>query len=100
MFEYGCQDRGNANDLVPYWIYENESCQGPFHIERLIPILPFSREINRLELLKKALVAYRSVIGQPRQQEILETISNRVSGSEINGVIRKISINLSPSDIS
>jgi len=99
IFELACQDRGAANDLVPYWIFENESCHGPYHIERLIPILPLSREINRLELLKKALVAYRSVIGQPRQQELLETISDRVSSSDLKDVLSKITIDLSPPNL-
>ena len=56
-------------ELEPFWL-----CDGPHRVERRIPMLPFSREVRLLERLKKELVAYRLVFGQPRQQELLEQI--------------------------
>ncbi len=86
------KDRASDNGLVPYWVYEG----GRYTIERLVPILPLSRELGRLEQLKKALVAYRSVIGQPRQQELLEVLTTQLSSSELQAVMSEFSIDLSP----
>ena len=93
LFQNACQERRSGdNDLVPYWIYEG----GRFTIERLVPILPLSRELSRLEQLKTALVTYRSVIGQPRQQELLEFLSNQLSDKDRDLLLDKFTIDLSP----
>jgi len=57
-----------SNDLVPYWIYETE---GGATIERRIPMLAFSREVSRLERLRRGLALYRLAFGQPRQEDLL-----------------------------
>lgn len=61
-----------VGDLVPYWIYATE---GGARIERYVPALPLSREIERLELLKRSLAAYRLVFGQPRQGDLLSLVA-------------------------
>jgi hypothetical protein len=86
------KNRENDNGLIPFWVYEG----GQYSIERVIPILPLSREIGQLEQLKKSLVAYRSVIGQPRQQELLEVLMKEFSIEEIQKIIEEFSIDLSP----
>ena len=53
-------------DLAPYWL-----CEGPVKVERRVPILPFSRETQRLEWLKRSLTVYRLAFGQPRQDDLL-----------------------------
>jgi len=53
-------------DLVPYWL-----CEGPVKVERRVPILPFSRETQRLEWLKRSLTVYRLAFGQPRQDDLI-----------------------------
>lgn len=80
------------NDLVPYWVYE----EGKYKIERMIPVLPLSREIYRLEQLKKSLVTYRSVIGQPRQQELLEALNSQHIIDELQNNNSNLLIDLSP----
>lgn len=88
-----------ANDLVPYWIYETPTGtpdKATFKIERLVPVLPLSREIGHLEALKRSLVAYRSVIGQPRQQELLEFLSKHLDEGEIQSFVDRAAIDLSP----
>jgi hypothetical protein len=81
----------DLNDLVPFWIYE-----GKYFIERQLPLLPFSREITQIRLLQKSLVAYRSVIGQSRQQELLETIVSQLSEEQLSEIAKAYSIDLSP----
>jgi len=103
LFEQAVQDRREhspeANDLVPFWICEvdGDALKGKaFKIERKVPVLPLSREIGRMEQLKKSLVVYRSVIGQPRQQELVEFLSARLDEDEIQELVESVAIDLSP----
>jgi hypothetical protein len=98
LFEQAVEDRPvEANDLVPFWIYEvDDPEERAFRIERKVPVLPLSREIGRMEQLKRSLVAYRSVIGQPRQQELLEFLSTHLSEDEIEEFVERMAIDLSP----
>jgi hypothetical protein len=98
LFERAIKDRPKgSNDLVPFWIYETGGPDGQaFKIERKIPVLPLSREIGRMERLKRSLVAYRSVIGQPRQQELLEFLAARLDDDDIHELVRDATIDLSP----
>jgi hypothetical protein len=78
LFELARNGRAaNATDLVPYWIYEVE---GGAKVERRVPIIPFSREQQRLPALKRSLAVYRLVFGQPRQEELLAYLESRLEG--------------------
>lgn len=81
-----------SNDLVPFWICEaTEGCK----IERLVPVLPLSREEVQIRWLERSLVIYRSVLGQPRQQELLEFMMAQLpEGGE--QLIREYLIDLAP----
>jgi len=57
------------SDLVPHWITEGEH-----KVERVVPLLPFSKEQAQFDRLKRQLVAYRVVFGQPRQEELLSIL--------------------------
>lgn len=76
MFEAARRARSrSANDLVPYWIYPEDPVGSdgkppPARIERYVPALPLSREVEKLEELKRSLAAYRLVFGQPRQEDL------------------------------
>jgi hypothetical protein len=100
IFKQAVKDRSkDANDLVPFWIFEadeGEFKEGAFKIERKVPLLPLSREVGRMEQLKRSLVAYRSVIGQPRQQELLEFLSAHFDEDEIRDLVGSATIDLSP----
>jgi hypothetical protein len=100
LFERAIRDRpSEASDLVPFWIYENSGDtaeETAFKIERKVPVLPLSREIGRIAQLRRSLVAYRSVIGQPRQQELLEYLSKRLEKTELQEFVDSVSIDLSP----
>jgi hypothetical protein len=67
MFDAARAETDVDTDLIPYWIYE-----GPVKVERRVPMLPFSREVRRLEWLKRSLTVYRLAFGQPRQEDLLE----------------------------
>ena len=46
-------------------------------VERRVPMLPFSREQQRLPDLKASLAVYRLVFGQPRQEDLLSHLKDR-----------------------
>jgi len=89
-----CPD--GANELYPFWIFDVDK---GYKIERRIPVLPLSREIGQLKWLKKTLVAYRSVMGQPRQEDLLAFLTRRLDGKELAEFVEISRIDLSPPSI-
>ena len=79
------------HDLVPYWVYE-----GPHRIERYVPVLPMSREIEQLERLKRSLAVYRMVFGQPRQEDLAAYLADQLSSEELAHYQDAMCIDLSP----
>jgi len=75
------------SDLVPYW----HLAQGSAKIERIVPMLPMSREVNRLKEALKILSLYRLAFGQPRQEELLTNLLERdMSDKEIKGMTKSL----------
>jgi hypothetical protein len=92
LFELARKNRSTSSELEPFWIFD----KGPYRIERQLSILPLSREVDRIKHLKDALVAYRSVIGQPRQQELMESLMKRLSPEDLMNMANNFSIDLNP----
>ncbi len=75
LFDLAAAERpAERDDLEPYWIYpvEGGSC-----VERRVPMLPFSKEQQRLPDLRASLAVYRLVFGQPRQEDLLSHLKGR-----------------------
>ena len=93
LFERAASERGSDDgEMVPYWVFH----QGQAKIERLVPILPFSRESARLPQLRKSLAIYRLAFGQPRQEELIELLSDRISPDHLPRWLSQLRIDLSP----
>lgn len=75
------------NDLVPHWI-----APGRHRVERHVLQLPYTAEVEALERLKRQLAAYRVVLGQPRQEELI-TLLDR---PELDARLRNWAVDLSP----
>lgn len=72
LFQIAAQRKPNGcSDLIPYWICKDGSAQ----VERRIPLLPYSKEVGKLKRLKQGLALYRMVFGQPRQEDLLFSLS-------------------------
>ena len=72
LFYIAAQQKPNGvSDLIPYWIFED----GSSRVERRIPLLPYSKEVGKLKRLKQGLALYRLVFGQPRQEDLLFSLS-------------------------
>ena len=76
------------SDLVPHWI-----APGDHRVERHVPQLPYTSEIEAFDRLKRQLAAYRVVFGQPRQEELV-TLLDR-SGVDVTR-LRDWAVDLSP----
>jgi hypothetical protein len=92
----GCEaTRASTNsDIVPFWLYQID---GGAQIERHVPSQRLSREQEQLALLKRALVVYRMVFGQSRQEDLTRYLRDHVSQSEIHRVAEEMRITLEPS---
>ena len=94
MFELARSQRpADANDLVPYWIYELENGSS---IERHVPVLPYSKEEPHFRQLKRMLAAYRLVFGQPRQEDLLEYLTDQAGGDSNHRELNMWRISLEP----
>ena len=106
IFEAGASERPKgATELWPYWVYtgpRDESgspvLRDPALIERHVMAMPLSKDQIKFESLKRSLVLYRSVLGQPRQQDLIEIIERHVPKDEQAGYAELLKIDLSPPD--
>ena len=77
MFELAREHRDpSRNDLVPYWLYDE--VDDPVLVDRKVIMLPFSKETDRYEDLKKSLALYRLAFGQPRQEELMHWLKETI----------------------
>ena len=91
-FERGRKSRSQMeNDVVPYWLFPGDA-----RIERHVPALPFSREVERLYGLRRALAIYRMVFGQSRQEDLIAYLLAQIPESERDAIMAELQINLSP----
>jgi hypothetical protein len=80
------------NDLFPFWV----TSDGAAKIERHLPALPHSRDLPRIVELRRALVTYRMVFGQNRQEDLLHFLMNQVPESRIAEIIDSCRLSLAP----
>lgn len=81
-------------ELVPFWHIESVN---DIKIERIVPLYPFSKDILKYKSLKDTLTYYRLTFGQPRQEELVETLhESRLNPDEIETLRKNLLIDLSP----
>lgn len=85
-------EKQDLSDLVPFWCLPDDG-SNIVKIERIVPMYPLSKARLVYERLVKVLTLYRLTLGQPRQEELLDTIH----AAELDDtVLDKLFINLSP----
>ena len=72
---------GTGSDITPFWVYTRP---GGAVIERYVPAMPLSRETQRYEQLQRSVGAYRMVIGQPRQDDLIKYVGADVDWLRID----------------
>ena len=78
--------------LVPHWVFT----EGEARIQRHSPVLPMSRDVDRVDTLRRSLAVYRMVFGQPRQDDLLEFILREVSDERTDSLATALTVDLSP----
>ncbi len=68
----------------------------PAKIERHVPAFLHSREITQKESLRRALVLYRMVFGQNRQEDLVGFLATRLPDDQRQTVLELCRIDLSP----
>ncbi len=89
---YAARSDGTT-DMVPYWLFPLE---GGAKIERRVPALPLSREILRMADLRRTLAVYRMVFGQPRQEDLIEFLTAKFEGTELDRICSELRVDLTP----
>ena len=75
VFELAAADRPDGESMIyPYWVFPLE---GGAKIERYVPALPLSKESQAYRRLQRTVGAYRLVLGQPRQEDLLSYLGER-----------------------
>jgi hypothetical protein len=65
-------DQAELGDFSPWWIYPGDA-----RVERLIVHFPLSRDDAQYERLRDSLTLYRMMLGQPRQEDMMELLRLR-----------------------
>jgi hypothetical protein len=94
MFAAAHADRGDNNDIVPYWVYTGHA--NPVAIERYVPALPLSRDRTHAERLKRAVASYRLAFGQPRQDDLLAYLAEQVDAATLERLADDLRVDLTP----
>jgi hypothetical protein len=72
MFDAAVHARAAGDsDIKPFWVFART---GGAVIERYVPALPLSREAQQYGRLLRTVGAYRAVIGQPRQDDLIRYV--------------------------
>jgi hypothetical protein len=93
MFKSAARGRPRgAGDIIPFWIYPID---GGAQIERYVPLLPLSRDVEKLARLKRSLAVYRLAFGQPRQDDLVTYLAS-LPESEQAEFAKELRIDLAP----
>lgn len=97
MFARAVENRDAIqNDLIPYWVYP---LPNGAQIERHVHAPPLSRDKERLESIRRTMAIYRLVVGQPRQDDLVQYLIEQnqgVSESDLEDLSAELSIDLAP----
>jgi hypothetical protein len=104
IFEAGVAERPEGEtELWPFWVYtgprdssDSSALKEPALIERHVMAMALSKDRIKFESLKKSLVLYRSVLGQPRQQDLIEVIEKHVPEDKQEEYAELLKIDLRP----
>ena len=98
LFHTALRDKQEGcTDLIPYWIFEGgPQEEGYARVERRVPLIPYSKDVEKFERLKQGLALYRVAFGQPRQEDLVFSMSRR--GITDGEKLSKLLISLEPSE--
>ena len=83
----------DLSDLVPFWVYTTD---GGAHIERHLPMIPLSKDVDRAEVLRRSLAVYRMAFGQSRQDDLVQYLQRYLTAEQIAKAVAELRIDLTP----
>jgi len=88
-----CKKR-NKPEIIPYWFTEPLD---NLKIERIVPLLPLSKDISLYENLISILAIYRLTFGQPNQEDLVNAIQSNIRVKEdLDNLYKKLLLQLCP----
>ena len=95
LFEIAAQnEKGTSDfdcDLVPCWHIEPNVDDPNLYIDRIVPLYPFSKDIDKYYSMLKVLAYYRFTFGQPRQEELIQILANNSDSNILNELMIQLS---------
>ena len=83
--------KGDNSEMIPYWYLpmdnEHFSEIEVEKIERIVPMYPMSEDISRYKRLINVLSLYRLTMGQPRQEELIQMLADKISPEDIKHLL-------------
>jgi len=94
LFNQALLHRGEGeNELVPFWLYPLE--EGA-KIERHVFAHTLSKDYQKLNALRRSLAVYRMVVGQPRQEDLIQFMLAHFDEETVKRAAEELRIDLSP----
>src|SRR5439155_25197053 len=94
VFALARSDReSDQSDLVPFWVYTTD---GGAHIERHLPMIPLSKDVDRAEVLRRSLAVYRMAFGQSHQDDLVQYLQRYLTAEQITAAVAELRIDLTP----
>jgi hypothetical protein len=81
------------SELVPFWVFPHEDGAS---IDRYVPSLPLSSDVEKLTRLRNTLAIYRMVFGQPRQDELVAWLLEHFDAKTVSEISQELKIDLEP----
>ncbi len=82
-----------TSDLSPYWVYPID---GGARIERHVPLIVLSQDVDRADALRRSLALYRMAFGQSRQEDLVRYLLAHIPADEVEKVATELAIKLGP----
>jgi len=81
------------SEMTPFWVFPD---QNGASIDRYVPSLPLSRDVERFANLRNTLAIYRMVFGQPRQDELVTYLLERFDPKTVSAIAKEHRTDLEP----
>lgn len=93
LFDLASRDGTGTSEVIPYWVHGDPN---GYRIERHVPVFPLSRDVLQFARLRRSLALYRMVFGQPRQDDLIAYLIERMPAENAREHLAAAQIDLQP----
>jgi hypothetical protein len=80
-YRLAADETARLGEFAPHWVYP-----GPVSIERHVMPFALSSDQARLEQIKRDVALYRLTFGQPRQEDMLQLLSQHLTATDVEAI--------------